>query len=353
MIARNFQIVFLIVVIVGGAASAADPTHVKKLTDTKICPGCDLSEALLSTANLAGADLTGANLRNADLSGAILTEALLIGARLSGSNLKGARLAYAELNLAGLPDADLSDALLDKAELSQAYFSRTKLAGAKLFGADLEGAVFEPISLPDIQSISDATGLKSLTYHESPSALRLLRKEFKESGLQNKQKEITYALMHQKRLEVGKIEGFLRYALFELTSDWGLSPFRPLLLMALLVLPFAVVYAGTIVRPIGSAGIWRVWDKDRIRQDIGTASPVQLNSANCSFAWNALYFSIISAFYVGWHEINIGTWIGRLNPREYTLRATGWVRSLSGFQSLISIFLIALAFLTYFGDPFE
>jgi hypothetical protein len=213
--------------------------------------------------------------------------------------------------------------------------------------------VFEPISLPDIQSISDAIGLKSLTYQQSPSALRLLRKEFKETGLQNKQKEITYALMHQKRLEAGGIEGFLRYTLFELTSDWGLSPLRPLWLMALLVLPFAGIYAGAIVRPGKSVGLWRVWDKDRIRQDIGTAVPVQLNRANSSVAWNALYFSIISAFYVGWHEINIGTWIGRLNPHEYTLRATGWLRSLSGFQSLVSIFLLALAFLCYFSDPFE
>ena len=57
-------------------------------------------------------------------------------------------------------------------------------------------------------------GLKSLTYQQSPSALHLLRKEFKDSGLQNKQKEITYALMHQKRLEVGKIEGFLELRAF-------------------------------------------------------------------------------------------------------------------------------------------
>jgi hypothetical protein len=77
----------------------------------------------------------------------------------------------------------------------------------------------------------------------------LLRKEFKDSGLQNKQKEITYALMHQKRLEVGKIEGFLSYALFELTSDWGLAPLRPLWLMVLLVFPFAGIYAVVIIRP--------------------------------------------------------------------------------------------------------
>ena len=94
-------------------------------------------------------------------------------------------------------------------------------------------------------------------------------------------------------------------------------------------------------------------EQGAIRQEIGGDDPVQLNPTNSNIVENALYFSIISAFHVGWHEINIGTWISRLNPHEYTLRATGWVRSLSGFQSLVSIFLIALAFLTYFGDPFE
>jgi hypothetical protein len=337
---------------VGGAASAADRTTVKKLLATKICPRCELNEALLPNANLAGADLTGATIRDANLSGAILSDALLIGAVLSGSNLKGAKLFGAELALAVLNKVDLNDARLDGAKLNGAEFSGTKLAGAKLFGADLEGAVFEPISLPDIQSISDATGLKSLTYQNSPSALHLLRKEFKEYGLQNKQKEITYALMHQKRLEVGTIEGFLRYVLFELTSAWGLSPLRPLWLLVLFIFPFATIYAVAIISPGKSAGLWRVWNRGRIRQDIG-GDPVQLNRTNSSIVGNALYFSIISAFYLGWQEINIGTWINRLNPREYTVRATGWVRSLSGFQSLVSLFLIALAFLTYFGDPFE
>ena len=29
------------------------------------------------------------------------------------------------------------------------------------------------------------------------------------------------------------------------------------------------------------------------------------------------------AFHIGWKELSIGSWIARLNPYEYTLRATG------------------------------
>jgi hypothetical protein len=35
------------------------------------------------------------------------------------------------------------------------------------------------------------------------------------------------------------------------------------------------------------------------------------------------------------------------------MKGTGWVRTVSGIQSLISVYLLALAALTYFGRPFE
>jgi hypothetical protein len=66
-----------------------------------------------------------------------------------------------------------------------------------------------------------------------------------------------------------------------------------------------------------------------------------------------LYFSLLSAFSLGWWELNVGTWIARVQPREYMLRATGWVRTVSSIQSLLSVYLLALWVLTYFGRPFE
>ena len=35
------------------------------------------------------------------------------------------------------------------------------------------------------------------------------------------------------------------------------------------------------------------------------------------------------------------------------LRGVGWVRSLSGVQSLVCVYLLALSAFTYFGRPFE
>jgi hypothetical protein len=53
--------------------------------------------------------------------------------------------------------------------------------------------------------------------------------------------------------------------------------------------------------------------------------------------WTGICFSLLSAFYIGWRDLNVGTWISRLQSREYTLHATGWVRVFSGLQSLLSV----------------
>jgi hypothetical protein len=67
----------------------------------------------------------------------------------------------------------------------------------------------------------------------------------------------------------------------------------------------------------------------------------------------AAYFSLLSAFHIGWRDLNVGTWISRIQFHEYTLRATGWVRFVSGLQSLLSVYLLAIWALTYFSRPFQ
>jgi hypothetical protein len=52
-------------------------------------------------------------------------------------------------------------------------------------------------------------------------------------------------------------------------------------------------------------------------------------------------------------KLNVGSWLTRLQSEEYVLRATGWVRSISGLVSLVSVYLLALWVLTYFGRPFD
>ena len=140
-------------------------------------------------------------------------------------------------------------------------------------------------------------------------------------------------------------------------SNYG----RPLRILGGLIPVFAVVYAFAL-RSRGRGAIWRVWLPDRIQKDEGQAEPERLSwqgleSPRGSFSHLAravglsLLFSLVSAFQIGWRERR--TWMTRLQPLKYMLRATGWVRVVSGIQSLLSVYLLALWALTYFGRPFE
>ena len=42
-----------------------------------------------------------------------------------------------------------------------------------------------------------------------------------------------------------------------------------------------------------------------------------------------------------------------IQPREFDIKARGWPRMVSGLQSLLSVGLVALSLLSYFGRPFE
>ena len=120
----------------------------------------------------------------------------------------------------------------------------------------------------------------------------------------------------------------------------------------ILILVFSLPYSISVYKP-ASDGIWRMWNSKRIRQDLGHNEAQLVSAGLLKSIIIGLQFSFLSAFHIGWKDLNVGNWISRIQPREYSLYATGWVRTVSGIQSLISVYLIAAWALTYFGRPFE
>jgi hypothetical protein len=356
----------------------------------------DLSHADLAGANLGGADLAGVHLEQANLSGAHLdqadlTEAFLSGADLSRAHLLGAHLAGASLvqtNLAGadLDAADLAGAVLIGANLAGARLAWADLTGAYLSGADLAGALLleaklasvrfqpKPESLNSVRGVEFASGLDRLRFENSPTALIVLRERFAKAGLRDQERQVTYAKLRSQQVnewERGtwrqRVEAGFSYFAFDLTCRYGLDYGRPLRVLGALIPVLALVYAFAL-RGRGRGAIWRLWKADRILEDEGQTKPERLSweapkgpqGIPRGFAFRlcralslGLFFSLLSAFQIGWRDLNVGNWITRLLPSEYTLQATGWVRVVSGAQSLLSVYLVALWALTYFGRPFE
>lgn len=356
--------------------------------------GATLIEANFHGANLLNAALHGASFRKADLSSAVLDLSSLSGVDLTGADLSDARLFvivsdnlrkatlraanFSRVNLVGI---DLSNANLSQVDFTGANLTDSDLSGARLLESDLTGvnfrraklvgARYEPVASPRADTMSQVEGLASLWWKDSPQGLIQLRESFKKAGMRQQEREVTYAIKHRERLNTGGVEGAFSLVLFELPSDYGMAPGRPLWIIGVLIFVFCVPYLFAL-RPMGSAGIWRVWADDRVRKEApGEKRPPELLDGSGSAQpdgaalqvrhkippWRipliALQFSILSAFHIGWRDLNIGNWITRLQPREYTLRATGWVRTVSGIQSLISVYLIAMWAMVYFGRPFE
>jgi uncharacterized protein YjbI with pentapeptide repeats len=345
--------------------------------------GANLQRANLVEANLRRSTLKDANLFGADLSGGTLKNAVLLKADLRNANLSEANLSEADLGgayLSGtnLRGADLSGANLADASLRRANLRDTKLSGINLMGADLRGAVFEPHPnfLPVVHNIVLAQGLAELRYLKYPQSLVKLRQAFKEAGYRRQEREISCSLQRSETARewreggLARISAAFTYVFLDLTCRYGLSPWRPLALWALGVLVFSPFYCLALMSRRGDTGIWRVWPPDRVLREEGREEPEKLTTTTrCSppaaggwaKAWWHLarvwripvlgvYFSLVSALSLRWREPKGDTWITRLQKREYTLRPTGWVRTVAGCQSLISAFLLILwAFLFLAG----
>ena len=344
-------------------------------------------------ANLSGADLSGAGLVGTNLSGAYLSEANLSGADLVVAHLSHAKLIGANLSGAYLNRADLNAADLSGAHLTDADLVGTNLSGADLLRADLSAAFFEPKNLPILEEIAQADGLELMTYFTNPGPLTRLRKQFQDAGYREQERAITYALNRHDgepsalRASVEEkwgslrgepfeeaaimplrsfIEATFKWVAFDLTCQYGMSPGRPLRIVGVLWLLFSIVYAVFMHRP-GKSGIYlvgtRLWRGKSNTQAI-QIRPRSLPAAKwwkIPFLWlrrewrvlrAAMFFSLMSAFNIGFRDINFGRWLRLLTRREYDLKAVGWARTVSGFQSLLSVYLIALWVLSYFGRPF-
>jgi hypothetical protein len=257
-----------------------------------------------------------------------------------------------------LSGANLSRANLFEADVSRAWLNGANLSGANLSRANLSETKFEPRELPNVPGIQHARSLSEMTFHSSPEALFTLRESFKKAGLFRHEREVTYAIRHsqtRKDFKIGGLAGKIRSAFnfifFELTTKWGMLPGRALCIMGVLLVFFAIPYS-LALRCTGRSGIWRIRDKDRAAEDMGGDTPERVTVRGVKALSMGFYFSILSAFRIGWRVLNMRNWIARIVSREYTFQATGWVRTVSGIQSLLSMYLLAIWALTYFGRPF-
>jgi Pentapeptide repeats (8 copies) len=354
-----------------------------------------LNQADLREAQLTEAKLSEAQLEQADLSGAQLTEAKLINSSLKDThlarvNLTGATYAPAspppDAYVAGIQG--LQTVIFPKGQETGLVQLRELLQKAGLRDLEREatyaierGKTWHLLDLFD-HWLSD----RSASYQTSQPDER--QRQDDEAVVKDVMKKVVgfdslglgQAILDHPQViksvfhHPGAVgEGLFRLVAFDLTTAYGLHPARALWIIAGFWAVLTLVYvwpirfppqrSGPASHPSGS--IYQVWLTDRIEHawdpefhsdhvEIRNASKGERLKGEWRFAFRyTAYFSLLSAFSIGFREFNVGTWIARLQAREYALRATGWVCIVSGLQSLLSVYLVAIWALTYFGRPFQ
>jgi hypothetical protein len=323
----------------------------------------------LSSDGTAGerANLTGANLKDADL-----TEVNLSNGQLARAGLERANLAGAELFNAGLQGARLNDTALVKADLTSAHLNGVDLRGARLDGtdfdsADLEGVRYEPASGTENGLIATARNLELMTYLVDSTELSKLRKQFQDGGFREQGRKIVYAMNRREAELAGPVERWFKTVAFEWTCKYGMTPGRALQIWVGLLCLCWLVYAALMHIP-GESGIYRISKQGEPGHEVTVEVQIKPRTVLSGPWWRsalqivwcewqvlfwALFFSLMSAFNIGFRDINFGRWLRLLPRSEYDLKAKGWARTVAGLQSLFSVYLIALWVLTYFGRPFE
>lgn len=359
--------------------------------------GVDLRQAVLADAKLNGAvlehaDLDGADLMNADLSNSDLQYAKLRRADLYGAKLIEAQLGLKAIPIAGAggervrrgqspPPEALLKAIKGGTEIPEAARAGADLGHADLRGADLTNAwfrdadldltIYEPTADPDTSGIAKARHLDLATYLDDPEALVRLRNEFNKSGFVEAENKITYAVNRKETAQDAPALHWFRRIAFDLTCQYGMNSSRPLKIIGLVWLVMTLFYFACM-HLRGRSGIYlqttrevrgqdRKWRFQVLLPHLTDAAArgrgVRRLGRRLRWEWRltraAMYFSLISAFNIGYQELNIGEWLKMLTKREYDLTAVGWTRTAAGVQSLISVYMLALWVLTFFGHPFE
>jgi hypothetical protein len=374
----------------------------------------DFSHANLSNFNLSGANLWGANFEGTYLAGANLAGVVLgsdgqrneqtskapgefwpspaiigqitvrdgsgrvvassppvpgptdlVGAILTSATLTDADLSFANLSKAVLAGTNLSGANLRASDLAGAYLIGTTLNGANLTDANLDGATFEPRSVDSVIGLGTVAGLSRITFDTNPNALVMIRKQFEDGGLKEQEREVTYDINRRQTQMDPAIERWFRFVAFDLTCQYGMRPGRPLRLIVISWAVFSAIYIILLHRGrcfrVRISRFFR--SRDKLREF--WMWPAPFRTANdekgvCDWfrferraALAMMFFSLANAFNIGYREFNVGLWLRMLTRRQYEMKAVGWVRSLAGVQSLITVYLFALWIFAYFGRPFE
>ena len=362
-------------------------------------------------------DFTGATLALSDFSGSVFMATSFRDANLNAVRFKKADFVTVIANwieeenrqYTFVEQNDFTGATMLGADLTGALLKNSRLVGTNLTDANMEGtiiltsdvahAVFEPKVAPSPENMANVQNLQLITYNRNPHPLLALKGRLQELGYLGQAKAANLAIRRTqtdisgaectpwgkrswplqkealgselwKSGSYGKMlyscgDFILNRVFFDWTSNYGSNSGRPLSAIAVLWGLFACCYL-LVMNCARRSGIELARLRTQREPLFITVRPGWLKRSVCPRRFTfgsikeqipllkaAMLFSLLSACNLGFRDVDFGRWVRMLMRREYAFRPFGWARTISGIQALLSVYLLALAILSYFGNPFD
>jgi len=317
--------------------------------------GSALTNVTFSKVVLRGADFSRCRLEDVgftecDLGRAFFVDAVFVG-DCSFTTCQAPEADFARIAVNRNQSISFDHSKLDGAGFTQATIDRGSFLDARLFGADFSGA-----------------GVQWRTFLGADEAgLHSVRNELRANGCRELERAVTRAIEYDRTqlLELWQLRA-IRRLLFDFTCAYGAQPTRPLALIVWVWGLATLCYAGCVVF-LGDSGLLLTVVRAR-RRSVGRplVTSVRLRfvprrKRHCRLARplgviatlaTAAAFSLHCAVTLKFQWFDAGQWLRMLQKREYSVVPYGWARTLSGVQSLLSLYLVAMWLISTFGRPF-
>jgi len=265
----------------------------------------------------------------------------LNNSRFTRSKMQFSHFGQTELDCTQFWLSDLSYAVFDSADLTAAQFLDCNLSNATFKRTNMHKVVFQPNALPEPKDVANALNLRYLTYQDDPVALMTLKNQFKNAGFLYQAKEVNYALR-------SKNENFVEHWVLSKTCDYGLSPFRPLLLWTI-VFGISMLYYACCCRFNRVKGCqYSASYRTAVISDSVTSQLRFVNQFRLSFA-----LSLERSLRLGFKEFSPASALKLLLPEGFRIEVHGFPRFVAGLQALLSVMFITLSLLSYFTNFFD
>ncbi len=279
-----------------------------------------------------------------------------VGHRLPGPGNQSCEFNDTSFWFSNLENADFSGC-----RMKNANFLDSNMTNVNLNQADMSHVLYQPTMPPSADQIHLAIGLDTLRYSDDGGPLSTLKHTLKTEGYGRESRQVNAALRRQR-------SNGLEYVLLDLTCEYGTNTYRPILILGGSLFLFMGFYFYFLLLP-GPDGLYLVVERTtiprrrrflrrRLRLSLTKgATALEAPGRIASLEWRgwlaAFSFSLRSATMFGFRELNLARVVRLIPRRPFEMEARGWARTVSGLQAAVSLYLVALAVLSYVGAPFD